>query len=96
MDAGGNAVDVVAWGVADGIFQRGAVPAGHSLERRTAGLNRDRPDDFVENSRPTLGEGFALVAASSECTRTVALLLSLVAVLATPLLALFALRRPRL
>ena len=96
IDADGHAVDVVAWGVAEGIFQRGAVPAGHSLERRTAGLDRDLPEDFVENAQPTPGEGFALNPVPLERTKTATLLLALTALFVAPVLALIMLHRPRL
>jgi hypothetical protein len=35
------------------------VPAGHSIERATAGADHDRADDFVDNEHPSPGEPIA-------------------------------------
>jgi len=57
LDPSGRAVDAVSWG--DNAFALnpsvGDVPEGHSIERRIAGGDSDRADDWVDNERPTPG-----------------------------------------
>ncbi len=55
----GLASDAVSWGSDASIFAPppAAVSPGGSIERRPAGLDRDLPEDFVENAHPTPGYG---------------------------------------
>ena len=57
----GRVVDAVSWGQDASAFAPPVdhVPAGHSIERRQAGLDRDTADDWVDNESPSPGAPIA-------------------------------------
>jgi hypothetical protein len=54
---GGAFVDAISWGVETAALKPaiGDVPAGHSIERRTPGLDTASAADFVDNESPSPG-----------------------------------------
>jgi hypothetical protein len=59
LDGAGMTIDAISWGGDTSVFAEPLAPGatGRSLERRIAGLDRDLPDDFIDNARPTPGRG---------------------------------------
>lgn len=58
VDSNAVVVDAISWGTND-FFSKpaiGDVPAGHSIERRIAGVDTNRATDFVDNDSPSPGE----------------------------------------
>ncbi len=60
IDPAGAFVDAVSWGDDDAAMSPPVddVGAGHSIERTTAGMDRDAAADWVDNDRPTPGEAY--------------------------------------
>jgi hypothetical protein len=59
-DASGATADAVSWGTDSSILKPAIVdaPSGHSIERRTAGVDRDLASDFIDNMHPSPGREF--------------------------------------
>jgi len=59
-DPSGAVVDAVSWGTDAYAFTPSVpdVPAGHSIERRTPGLDTDTAADFTDNDAPSPGRAF--------------------------------------
>ncbi|MEX0749684.1 MAG: lamin tail domain-containing protein [Dehalococcoidia bacterium] len=56
----GTVVDAISWGDESSILEPpiDAVPAGHSIERRMAGVDTNAAEDFVDNNDPSPGRPF--------------------------------------
>lgn len=56
-DPAGNVIDAVSWGTDTSAFSPSVadVPAGHSIERHTPGLDTDTAADFTDNDAPSPG-----------------------------------------
>jgi hypothetical protein len=61
VDPAGSFVDAISWGTDSGALDPAVadVPAGHSLERRTPGLDTGSASDFVDNESPSPGLAYA-------------------------------------
>jgi hypothetical protein len=61
VDPAGRIIDAVSWGVDSAALTPPVpdVPAGHSIERRTPGLDRGAATDFVDNERPSPGRSYS-------------------------------------
>jgi Lamin Tail Domain len=59
-DPSGAVVDAISWGDDTSVLRPSiaAVPAGHSIERRTPGTDSDSAADWVDNMRPSPGAPF--------------------------------------
>lgn len=59
-DPAGTVVDAISWGTDASVLKPaiGAVPSGHSIERRVPGGDTDSAADFVDNMRPSPGAPF--------------------------------------
>ena len=64
----GAVIDAISWGTDASRLNPpiGDVPAGHSIERRVAGADQDRADDFVDNARPSPGRALPPVEAKPQ------------------------------
>ena len=68
VDREGLVVDAISWGADSSRLDPpiGDVPAGHSIERRVAGADHDRADDFVDNAQPSPGRAIPPVPAKPQ------------------------------
>ncbi len=68
QDGAGAAVDAISWGTDTSILNPAIpdVPAGHSIERRAAGVDTDQTRDFTDNRKPSPGVGYAPDAPSTK------------------------------
>jgi hypothetical protein len=67
LDADGRLVDAISWGTNASALDPpiADVPAGHSIERPSPGIDTDDAADFVDNDRPTPGSAFDVAAAQA-------------------------------
>ena len=65
VDPTGRFADAVSWGADRSAMSPPIedVPAGHSIERRIAGIDTDRAGDFVDNERPSPGGPYVSIDA---------------------------------
>jgi lamin tail-like protein/carbohydrate binding protein with CBM4/9 domain len=66
VDPAGAIVDAVSWGDDISAFDPATddVPAGHSIERESAGVDSNTAVDFIDNERPSPGSAYEAPAAS--------------------------------
>lgn len=59
-------MDAVSWGADGSVLDPSVsdVPSGHSIERRSAGVDSDRAADFVDNQRPSPGASYEAAGAN--------------------------------
>jgi len=64
-DGADAVIDAVSWGTDASAFEPPVadVPEGHSIERRTPGIDSDSAEDWVDNFRPSPGGAFVAVEA---------------------------------
>jgi hypothetical protein len=60
VDASGEIIDAVSWGDDSSILDPSVddVPSGHSIERKSAGVDSNVAGDFIDNERPSPGSPF--------------------------------------
>ncbi|HYM16866.1 MAG TPA: lamin tail domain-containing protein [Dehalococcoidia bacterium] len=70
----GAVVDAVSWGTDTYAFAPSVqdVPAGHSIERRSPGLDTDSAADFVDNETPSPGAPIQAAVVSGTGSQTIA------------------------
>ena len=70
VDPAGGFVDAISWGAEAAALDPaiGDVPAGHSIERRTPGLDTGSAGDFVDNESPSPGLAYSPGAGSASVT----------------------------
>ncbi len=63
-DAAGVTVDAISWGTDASVLNPAIpdVPAGHSIERRVAGVDTNTADDFVDNESPSPGSAIGVLS----------------------------------
>ncbi|MDP9236062.1 MAG: lamin tail domain-containing protein [Chloroflexota bacterium] len=64
-DPSGTVMDAISWGTDTDVLSPAIpdVPAGHSIERRVAGLDSDSAGDFIDNESPSPGGPIGPVSA---------------------------------
>ncbi|MBF6600120.1 MAG: lamin tail domain-containing protein [Dehalococcoidia bacterium] len=67
-DGSGRTLDAISWGADTSVMKPSIadVPAGHSIERRTPGVDTDEAGDFTDNRRPSPGGPYVVEAATSQ------------------------------
>jgi len=67
-DSSDAVADAISWGTDTSVFAPAIadVPAGHSIERRTAGSDTDQASDWIDNDRPSPGLVSAVAAGKSQ------------------------------